>query len=73
MKLDPKKRFPVYRNESLQKRVDRFLNAPRDSWMTEEDIAAFYDVPVEEVRRILEEYKDEIKPIGTIDESELSF
>ena len=71
MQLDPKKRFPVYRNESIQKRVDRFLNAPSDSWMTEEDIAAFYDVPVEEVKRILEQMKDEIQPMGTIDASEL--
>ncbi|NUM33074.1 MAG: hypothetical protein HUU50_00880 [Candidatus Brocadiae bacterium] len=71
MKLDPKKRFPVYRNESIQKRVDRFLNAPPDSWMTEEDIAAFYDVPLEEIQKVLEKMKDEIKPMGTIDASEL--
>ncbi len=71
MKLDPKKRFPVYRNESTAKKVDRFLSAPRDSWMTEEDIAAFMDVPVEEVRRFIEKMNGEIKPAGTIDISEL--
>lgn len=66
MELDPKKRFPVYRNESVEKRVERLLNAPNDSWMTEDDIAAFYNVSVEEIRRILAEHKDEIRPSGTI-------